>query len=75
MSPPNEVSPGTESGADQAAQAENDDSAPSRQGRGAALLAQLRRRNDAARRLPPSPYSGGRDPLSPRERVDGWPRP
>lgn len=51
------------------------DSVDERQGRGAALLAQMRRRNDAARRLPPSPYSGRRDPLSPRERVDGWPRP
>lgn len=51
------------------------DSGNARQGRGAALLAQMRRRNDAARRLPPLEQSGRRDPLTPRERVDGWPRP
>jgi hypothetical protein len=51
-----------------------DDSAPARQGPGAAMLAQLRRREDAARRLPPL-LSGRRDPLSARERADGWARP
>jgi hypothetical protein len=53
----------------------SDDSASLRHGRGATLLAQLRRRHDAARRLPPLPYSGRRDPLLPRERADGWARP
>lgn len=43
--------------------------------RGTELLAQLRRRNDAARRLPPLPHSGRRDPLTPRERADCWERP
>jgi hypothetical protein len=41
--------------------------------RGAELLAQLRRRHAAARRLQPL-ASGPRDPLSPMERADGWAR-
>lgn len=51
-----------------------DRNAPERHGRGETLLAQLRRRHDAARRLPPLPHSARRDPLSPRERADGWAR-
>jgi hypothetical protein len=45
-----------------------------RQGRGAELMAQLRRRHQAALRMSPLEHSGQRDPLSPRERTDGWPR-
>lgn len=52
-----------------------DDNAPIRHGRGSTLLAQLRRRHEAALRLPPLSHSGRRDPLSSRERVDGWTRP
>lgn len=47
--------------------------APARQhnrGRGAELLSQLRRRAEAARRLPPLPHSGQRDPLRPAELTD-----
>lgn len=51
------------------------DSGSVRQGSGAALLAQLRRRHDAARRLPPLERTGRRDPLTPRERADGRARP
>jgi hypothetical protein len=43
-------------------------------GRGAELLAQLRRRHEASRRMAPLPHSGRRDPLTPRERADGWAR-
>lgn len=39
-----------------------------RHGRGADLLAQLRRRYEAAKRLPPMGHSGRRDPLPARER-------
>jgi len=46
-----------------------------RPSRGGELLAQLRRRHDAARRLPPLPNSGRRDPLTARERADCQPRP
>lgn len=41
-------------------------------GRGAELLAQLRRRADAAKRLPPR--NGRRDPLTAAERALGRPR-
>lgn len=37
-----------------------------RRGDGRELLAQLYRRHEAARRLPPPSHSGRRDPLSPR---------
>lgn len=54
-------------------------SAPARQDRtdrepgpGQWLLESLRRRHEAAKRLPPLNHSGQRDPLSPRERTDGW---
>jgi hypothetical protein len=47
------------------------DSRPVRQSSGAALLAQMRRRNEAARRLPPLEHSRRRDPLTPRERAGG----
>lgn len=52
-----------------------DNGSERQQGPGAALLSQLRRRHDAARRLPPLERSGRRDPLSPRERADGLARP
>ena len=52
-----------------------DGSAHVRHGRGATLLAQLRRRHEAALRLPPLPHNGRRDPLRSRERVDGRARP
>jgi hypothetical protein len=42
---------------------------------GATLLIQLRRRYEAARRMPPLPHNGGRDPLTPRERADCRERP
>jgi hypothetical protein len=45
-----------------------------RRGHGRELLAQLQRRYEAAKRLPPLP-SGRRDPLTPRERADCWERP
>lgn len=58
-----------------------DSNAPARQeptdgesGRGQLLLESLRRRHEAAKRLPPLNHSGQRDPLSSRERADGWPR-
>lgn len=47
---------------------------PDHPGRGARLLQQLRRRNEAARRMPPLEHSRRRDPLTARERADGWPR-
>jgi hypothetical protein len=37
-------------------------------------LSQIRRRNAAARRMPPLEHSGRRDPLTARERADGWQR-
>lgn len=44
-------------------------------GRGTELLKQLRRRHEAAKRMPPLEHSRRCDPLTARERVDGWPRP
>jgi hypothetical protein len=43
--------------------------------RGQWMLESFRRRHQAAKRLPPLDHSGQRDPLSPRERADGWDRP
>ncbi len=48
---------------------------PPRRGRGCELLESLRRRHESAKRLPPLPHSRHRDPLTPRERADGWERP
>jgi hypothetical protein len=43
--------------------------------RGQVLLDQLRRRYEAAKRLPPLEHSRRRDPYSARERADCWERP
>jgi hypothetical protein len=51
------------------------DSDLERRGRGATLLTQLRRRHDAALRLPPLEHSRRRDALTQRERADGRARP
>jgi hypothetical protein len=71
--------PGTATGeapkTDQPDQVDANSTAPQRHNsRGAQLLDQLRRRHEAARRLPPLPHNRRRDPLTPRERADGWPR-
>ena len=45
--------------------------APPTPSKGAEFLAQLRRRHDAARRMPPLDHSGRRDPARPHE-ICGW---
>ena len=48
---------------------------PKLRGYGRELLAQLHRRHEAAKRLPPLAHSRRRDPLTARERADCWERP